>query len=173
MSTVTNIVFAGLGGQGIIKAADILAEAATASGFDVRQSEVHGMSQRGGSVSSDVRFGEKVYSPMVPPGGADFLIVMDATQVDNFRHRMREDGLLIEPALLLGDEYDDIEDLDDDDDTPLTRRNFNIAMLGVLSAHLPIDDAVWTEAIKANLPAKVHAENFEVFALGREKAKEQ
>jgi len=67
---VTNIVIAGLGGQGVLKASDIVAEVVFRAGFDVKKSEIHGMSQRGGSVSSDVRFGERVYSPMVPLGEA-------------------------------------------------------------------------------------------------------
>ena len=67
-SQVTNVVVAGLGGQGVLKASDILADVAFAAGLDVKKSEVHGMSQRGGSVASDVRFGEHVFSPMVPEG---------------------------------------------------------------------------------------------------------
>ena len=69
---VTNIVIAGLGGQGVLKSSDILAQAVLAAGFDVKKSELHGMSQRGGSVSSDVRFGKEVLSPMVPWGEADY-----------------------------------------------------------------------------------------------------
>jgi hypothetical protein len=72
-SKTTNVVIAGLGGQGVIKASDILADAAFSTGIDVKKSEIHGMSQRGGSVASDVRFGERVFSPMVTEGEADFL----------------------------------------------------------------------------------------------------
>ena len=78
MSKPTNVVIAGLGGQGVIKASDILADVAFSAGLDVKKSEMHGMSQRGGSVSSDVRFGERVFSPMVPEGEADFLVVISA-----------------------------------------------------------------------------------------------
>jgi indolepyruvate ferredoxin oxidoreductase, beta subunit len=78
---VVNIVIAGLGGQGVLKASDIIAEAALHAGFDVKKSEVHGMSQRGGSVTSDVRFGVEVFSPMVPPGEADFLLVLSPGEV--------------------------------------------------------------------------------------------
>ena len=69
---VTNVVIAGLGGQGVLKASDILAEVAFRAGLDVKKSELHGMSQRGGSVSSDVRFGPQVFSPMVPPARRTF-----------------------------------------------------------------------------------------------------
>ena len=79
---VVNVVIAGLGGQGVVKASDILADAAFRQGLDVKKSELHGMSQRGGSVSSDVRFGPKVDSPMISPGQADFLVVVAADQVD-------------------------------------------------------------------------------------------
>ena len=81
MKPVTNVVLAGLGGQGVIKASDVLSEAAFAAGYDVKKSELHGMSQRGGSVCSDVRFGPTVLSPMVPPGQADFLVVLAPDQV--------------------------------------------------------------------------------------------
>ena len=80
-SRPTNVVIAGLGGQGVLKASDILADVAFSAGLDVKKSELHGMSQRGGSVSSDVRFGERVFSPMVPEGEADFLVVIAADQV--------------------------------------------------------------------------------------------
>ena len=73
---VTNIVVAGLGGQGVLTATDIVADVAVSAGLDVKKSELHGMSQRGGSVSSDVRFGKQVFSPMVPEGEADYLVVI-------------------------------------------------------------------------------------------------
>ena len=73
---VTNIVVSGLGGQGVLKVTDILADVIFCAGLDVKKSEVHGMSQRGGSVSSEVRFGDKVNSPMVPAGEGDILVVL-------------------------------------------------------------------------------------------------
>ena len=86
---VTSIVIAGLGGQGVLKASDIVAEAAFRAGFDVKKAEVHGMSQRGGSVTSDVRFGGQVLSPMAPAGEADFLVVLAPDQVEPNRNRLR------------------------------------------------------------------------------------
>ncbi|NTV97240.1 MAG: glycosyltransferase, partial [Thiobacillus sp.] len=77
MRQVTNIVLGGLGGQGVLTASDILADAVFRAGFEVKKSELHGMSQRGGSVSSDVRYGPRVLSPMVPQGEADYLVVLD------------------------------------------------------------------------------------------------
>ena len=90
---VTNIVIAGLGGQGVLKASGIVADAAFRTGRDVKQSELHGMSQRGGSVSSDVRFGGRVFSPMVPAGEADFLVVLASSQIEPNRHGLRPDGV--------------------------------------------------------------------------------
>src|ERR1039458_8936155 len=97
-SKPTNVVFAGLGGQGVLKASDILADVAFGAGLDVKKSELHGMSQRGGSVSSDVRFGERVFSPMVPEGEADFLLVLAADQVAVNAAALAAGGILIEPS---------------------------------------------------------------------------
>src|ERR1035437_9037553 len=96
----TNVVIAGLGGQGVIKASDILADVAFSAGLDVKKSELHGMSQRGGSVSSDVRFGERVFSPMVPEGEADFLIVIAPDQIPVNAAALAAGGVLIEPSLI-------------------------------------------------------------------------
>ena len=154
----TNIVIAGLGGQGVLKASDILADAAFAAGRDVKKSEVHGMSQRGGSVTSDVRFGDDVASPMVPAGEADFLLALDATQIDNNRARLKPDGTLIAPDAV-------------DVSTLGNKRSLNVALIGVLSAHLDIDEIHYLAAIRANLPAKVHEVNLRAFAAGRAAAK--
>jgi len=151
---VYNVVVAGLGGQGVIKASDILADAAFRSGYDVKKAEIHGMSQRGGSVSSDVRFGAEVLSPMVPPGEADILVVQESTQIDANRERLRLDGLLIVP--------DDI-----DLDALANKRSANVAMLGVLSRHLPIADEQWHAAIRANLAENLWEANLAAFALGQ------
>ena len=154
MKKTVNIVIAGLGGQGVIKASDILSEAAFRSGFEVKKSEIHGMSQRGGSVTSDVRFGRQVLSPMVPPGEADFLVVLAPEQVEVNRGQLRAGGVLIAPDLI--------------DPTKLSnRKSFNVALLGALSAHLQISEETWRAAIHACLPEKLHAANEQAFAEGR------
>jgi len=165
-TTVTNVVFAGLGGQGVLKASDILAEAAFQHGYDVKKAEIHGMSQRGGSVSSDVRFGEEVLSPMVPVGEADILVVLDSTQVEPNIHQLRHGGTLITPEAIVG-ESQSVEDATRDTSTPLSRQNFNVALLGTLSYYLDIAESTWQQAVCAYLPAKVHEQNIEVFRLGR------
>jgi len=151
---VTNVVIAGLGGQGVLKASDILADAAFASGLDVKKSELHGMSQRGGSVTSDVRFGQVVRSPMVPPGEADFLVVLAADQVEVNRHLLRSGGVLISSDRI-------------DENTLPNRRSLNVAMLGILSRHLQIEESYWLAAIRANLPEALHQANVQAFQTGQ------
>jgi indolepyruvate ferredoxin oxidoreductase, beta subunit len=151
---VTSIVIAGLGGQGVLKASDIVAEAAFHAGFDVKKAEVHGMSQRGGSVTSDVRFGRQVLSPMAPAGEADFLVVLAGDQVEPNRNRLRPGGGLIEPGAV-------------PENSLRNKRSLNVALLGVLSRKLEIPESAWTEAIRANLPPKLHELNLEAFRLGR------
>jgi indolepyruvate ferredoxin oxidoreductase beta subunit len=157
-NTVTNIVFAGLGGQGVIKASEIAAGAAFLAGRDVKKSELHGMSQRGGSVSSDVRFGESVLSPMVPPREADYLVVFAQDQVEVNRWQLRDGGILIAQEMI------------DPKGLP-NKKALNVALLGMLSAHLDIPEERWREAIMANLPEKLHEANFEAFELGRRTAR--
>ncbi|MFA5043600.1 MAG: 2-oxoacid:acceptor oxidoreductase family protein [Kiritimatiellia bacterium] len=151
----TNIVIAGLGGQGVLTSSDILAEAAFITGLDVKKSELHGMSQRGASVSSDVRFGRRIFSPMVPQGQADFLMVLEATQVDINRPVLRKDGISITPEQI-------------DKKVLLHHRSLNIALLGALSRHLPdIAEPAWLQAIRAHLPATIRDINIRIFLLAR------
>jgi indolepyruvate ferredoxin oxidoreductase beta subunit len=151
---VTNVVVAGLGGQGAIKASDILADVAFRAGLDVKKAEVHGMSQRGGSVTSDVRFGPHVESPMIAPGEADFLVVLAPSEVEVTRPLLRAGGVLIPP------------DLVDEKSLP-NRKSLNVALLGALSRHLDLPEALWAEAVKAALPPQLHAVNEKAFQLGR------
>jgi indolepyruvate ferredoxin oxidoreductase, beta subunit len=153
MST-TNVVIAGLGGQGVLKASDILADVAFSSGLDVKKADVHGMSQRGGSVTSDVRFGEHVFSPMVPTGKADFLLIIAPDQVEVNRAALVSGGILIEPSLI-------------DAASLPNKKSLNVALLGVLSCHLDFSIEAWIAAIERNLPAKLHEVNLQSFSLGR------
>ncbi|NLN94336.1 MAG: indolepyruvate oxidoreductase subunit beta [Candidatus Hydrogenedens sp.] len=167
---ITNVVIAGLGGQGVIRAANILAETAFRAGLDVKQGEIHGMSQRGGSVTSDIRFGAKVHSPMVPTGEADFVLVMHPSQEANNSHHLKKEGIFISVSGFLGEGKSKISDLDADESNPVTERNCNIALLGILSEYLPFDDALWEASIRGNLPARFHDDNLEVFAYGKTRA---
>jgi indolepyruvate ferredoxin oxidoreductase, beta subunit len=153
-SSVINVVVAGLGGQGVLKASGILADAVFRAGLDVKKSEIHGMSQRGGSVSSDVRFGPRVYSPMVPTGQADYLLVLAPSQVEVARPMLKAGGVLIQPSMI--------------DETRLgNRKSLNVALLGALARHLDIADNLWHAAITAALPEKLHPVNLQAFAMGK------
>ena len=152
--STTNVRFAGIGGTGVIKASDILADVVFRLGHETKKAEVHGMSQRGGSVQSDVRFGTEVHSPMIPDGTCDFLVVMDASQVEVVRGSLRAAGTLITPA--------------DIDTTKLpSTKSLNVAMLGCLSRHFDFPAEVWQASLRAHFAEKLHAANDKAFALGR------
>jgi indolepyruvate ferredoxin oxidoreductase beta subunit len=152
---VVNVIFAGLGGQGVIKASDVLADAAFRAGHDVKKAEIHGMSQRGGSVTSDVRFGPEVLSPMIPDGQADFLVVLAPTQVENNVQHLRRDGVLFPPDLV-------------PESVLRNKRSLNVALLGALSVHLDLAEEHWKAAIASALPERLLAVNLEAFQAGRD-----
>jgi indolepyruvate ferredoxin oxidoreductase beta subunit len=159
MKSVTNVVLAGLGGQGVIKASDILADAALRAGLDVKKAEVHGMSQRGGSVTSDVRFGDSVLSPMVPRGEADFLVVLAPSEIAVTLPLLRAGGVLLSPDLV-------------PEAALQNKRSLNVALLGALSHYLDLPPEAFLDAMKAALPERLHAVNEKAFALGRKLAAE-
>lgn len=146
---VTNVMFAGIGGQGIIRASDMLTEAAFRMGCDVKKSELHGMSQRGGSVSSDVRFGIKVASPMIPIGKTDYLIAVSADQIDVCAPYMNPETVVIRDTDL-PEEYRE-------------SRMMNIAMLGVLNRYLNFPEELWTDLIRENFSGTVADDNVAAF----------
>jgi indolepyruvate ferredoxin oxidoreductase beta subunit len=148
-------VIAGLGGQGVLMASDIVADLAFAAGHDVKKSEVHGMSQRGGSVSSEVRFGPQVFSPMVPRGEADYLVVISADQTPVNQDVLATDGVTIDESQI------DAKKLPN-------KKSMNVALLGVLSRHLDFPPEAWVAAILRNLPEELHDSNREAFLLGRQ-----
>jgi len=152
---VVNVVVAGLGGQGAIKASDILADAAFRAGFDVKKAEIHGMSQRGGSVNSDVRYGPEVLSPMIPAGEADFLVVLAASEVPVNQGRLKPGGLLIPPDAIA-------------EASLPNKKSLNVALLGCLAARLDLAEEHWLAAIKAALPERLHDVNVKAFRFGRE-----
>jgi len=134
-----------------------LSEAVFRSGYDVKKSELHGMSQRGGSVCSEVRFGLRVLSPMAPPGEADFLLVLAPDQVEVNRGQLRPGGVLLAPELV--------------DAGPLAnRKGLNMALIGALSAHLEIAHEHWMGAMRACFPEKLHTANEQAFDAGRRAA---
>ena len=111
------------------------------------------MSQRGGSVSSDVRFGTKVWSPMIPEGQADFLVSLAEDQVEVCRHLLKPGGIVLSPSML-GD-YD-------------PGRSMNIAMLGALNAHLKLSDEIWNQLLAETFSGELLPVNQEAFRKGAE-----
>jgi indolepyruvate ferredoxin oxidoreductase beta subunit len=154
MRAVTNIIIAGLGGQGVLTASDIVADVALHAGFDVKKSELHGMSQRGGSVASDVRFGREVFSPMVPAGEADFLVAVEPDQVAVNAAALSPSGIVVEALQFPAEKL-------------RNKKTLNVALLGALSRHLEFSEEAWIAAIRRRLPEKLVEINIEAFRLGR------
>lgn len=186
-----NIIIAGVGGQGIILASEILALTAMESGFDVKKSEVHGMSQRGGSVVSHVRIGEKVYSPLIEKGKCDFLLSFEKAETLRWVHYLKREKPIIildeieivPPLVSLGlDEYPrDVEEKlkkisPEVYVIPATKmakeagepRSANILLLGALSKFLPFEERIWEKVIREKIPENLIHINIEVFKKGKE-----
>ena len=153
---VTSIRIAGLGGMGVLKSSLILAEVLFRQGWDVKKAEVHGMSQRGGSISSDVRFGKKVFSPMIPSGDLNYLIVLQEDQIPIYKKDCSAETLILKPSMI------NLENLKN-------KRSLNIAMLGLLSCNLDIPIEAWKSLICEMLPDKLSEINNAAFELGRQK----
>lgn len=186
----------GVGGQGTILASDILGEAALAMGLDVKKTDTLGMAQRGGSVTSHLRIGKKVWSPLISPGEADVLLAFEKLEAARWVNYVKPDGLVIINKLAipplsisLGTQrYPDDKEIIDSfrqrtagihliDGTKQAGllgdiRTLNIFMLGFLSHFLTIhiDPATWKQAITKQLPAKILDINIRAFAKGREVA---
>lgn len=184
---VTTVVLAGVGGQGTILAGDVLAKVAAAEGHDVKLAEVHGMSQRGGSVDTVVRFGERVFSPVTDPGGADHLVAFEMTEAARQLPYLRPGGRLlvnsrvIEPLPVLIGAAPPAEDLDavlaaqgaiflDAEELACeagSEKSANVVLLGALAAGLPFADDTWREVITGRVPPKTVEVNLRAFDLGR------
>ena len=190
-----NVIFAGVGGQGVILASKILMEVAMASGYDVKESEVHGMAQRGGSVDCHVRFGKNVHSPLIEKGTADFLIVLELLEAMRKLEYLRTGGTLIvnnekiDPAPVQAGIEKYPLDIDPwlkenvknyvlvDTSEALrqagSKKALNIVMLGVLSSYLEFSDEQWAAGIRALVKEKFVDMNLQAFRLGRELANRQ
>ena len=190
MSKVKNIIICGTGGQGILMASEVLCSAALRSGFDVKKSEVHGMAQRGGSVSSHVRFGEKVHSVLVEKGAADVVLSLEKMEGLRWASYLSPEGklitcdLTIEPMTVNTGSavYPEVEKIIGDYSIPNLMipvmdiakelgnlRVMNVILLGAASKHLPeISEKNWFEAIEERVPPKALQVNLEAFRRGRE-----
>lgn len=187
---ITNILLVGVGGQGILLASEILAETVMLAGFDVKKSEIHGMSQRGGSVVSHVRYGSRVFSPIVPEGEGDILFGFELMETSRYLSLLKPGGTVIAndlriapPAILMGQESypeglaDAIRSRFPDflllDGQKLASeagnpRAANTVLLGAVSKRLDIDEKYWLEALQKMVPAKALEINKKAFMMGRE-----
>ncbi len=189
MSKVKNVIICGTGGQGILMASEVLCSAAWLSGFDVKKSEVHGMAQRGGSVSSHVRFGDRVNSVLVEKGAADLVLSLEKMEGLRWATYLSPEGkmitcdLVIEPMTVNTGSavYPDVEKIIDDMGIPNLMipvidiakelgniRVVNIILLGAASRHLPeIPEDNWFKAIEERVPPKALEVNLEAFRRGK------
>jgi indolepyruvate ferredoxin oxidoreductase beta subunit len=187
--TVTNILLVGVGGQGILLASEILSEAFMQAGFDVKKSEIHGMSQRGGSVVSHVRYGKEVHSPIVPEGEGDILFGFEIMEtyrslplLKNGASVVANDLCIQPPSVLLGQETypTDLPEkiaalfpkflLVDGQGLAAEAGNVraaNTVLLGAVSKRLDIADECWIKALEKMVPSKALEVNLKAFQLGR------
>jgi len=192
MKTV-NVSLVGVGGQGIILTADLLAKTAAIAGYDVKKSEIHGMSQRGGSVTSQVRFGKSVASPIIQEGTADILVSFDKLEAVRAAGILSKSGtavvndLFLVPVTVSSGQQPMIGDLDGRVKKSFRKlvlvdamriateevgnaRTMNMVIAGALSALCPFSEAQWMKAMEELLSgpkAKLLEINKKAFTLGR------
>ncbi|PLX90016.1 MAG: indolepyruvate oxidoreductase subunit beta [Desulfuromonas sp.] len=186
---VTNILMAGVGGQGTLLASEILSEVLMQAGHDVKKAEVHGMAQRGGSVVSHVRFGPKVYSPTIPEGKADILFGFELLETYRYLSLVKPNGAVVvnnlriaPPSVALGQSrYPDdiatklrqhVSDVRVVDGLQLAEqagnpRTVNTVLLGALSNVLEAANEQWLAAMRKLVPARFLDVNLRAFELGR------
>jgi indolepyruvate ferredoxin oxidoreductase beta subunit len=189
MKTV-NISLVGVGGQGILLTSDILAKTAALAGFDVKKSEIHGMAQRGGSVISQVRYGDKVFSPIISDGTSDILVSFERMETLRWRHLLAPDGKVLindinltpvtvssgqQPAVTdlserLKAEYPDALYLNAQTiaESLGNIRAMNMVVAGAISTLTPFGVDVWQQAMRDRIPAKLLDMNLRAFEAGRE-----
>lgn len=192
MSGTKNILIVGVGGQGIILASEVLASVAMQAGYDVKQSEVHGMAQRGGSVSSHVRFGATVDSPTIAAREADVLLCFEMLESMRWVDFLAPKGIAvvntqrIDPMTVASGKASYPTDIASTlrakthrafliDGKEIAERAghikaVNVALLGVLSTLLEFSADAWEDAIRNRVPAKTVEINFKAFRLGRDAA---
>lgn len=149
-----NVLFCGIGGQGVLTASEVCGWAAIYEGFSAKKSEIHGMAQRGGSVESHLRFGDEVFSPLIPEGEVGFLVSFYKDEHDRMTHLLKKNGV------------DLIKYLEKAEKEIKDKRLVNTYILGVLSRHLPISEKNWIKAINTVF-SRLLDENKEIFLKGR------
>ena len=185
-----NVIFAGVGGQGVILASKVLMETARKKGYDIKESEVHGMAQRGGSVDCHIRFGKETFSPLIPKGGADYVICLELLESMRKLEYLHKDSVLIvnreqinpAPVEIGAMQYPpDLEEwlkknfastITVDTTEALkdvgTKKALNIVMVGCLSKFLEFEENDWIESLKTLINEKFIEQNIKAFHLGRE-----
>lgn len=183
-----NILYCGVGGQGILLASEITALALLASGLDAKKSEVHGMAQRGGSVVAHLRYGAKVYSPLIDPGQANFCLAFEVMEAVRYLPFLNRNSKVIvnthriaPPSVATGKIPYPVNLLEELQNRGITvypmdgftiakrvgeMRAANIALVGALSTLLPVQEEVFLEVLKKRLPRKLE-ENIAAFREGR------
>lgn len=156
-SAVTNVLFCGRGGQGVLAAAEVLGWAALFSGYHVKKSEIHGMAQRGGSVESHLRFGKVVFSPLIPKGEVDYLVAFDRGERQRLKNFLKPKG---------GRDF--LSALENAEEELGDQRYLNIFILAWLSRYLAIKEKDWLKAIARVFADKADKqENLKIFLKTR------
>ncbi len=185
-----NVMIVGVGGQGSLLASKLLGRLLLTKGYDIKVSEVHGMSQRGGSVVTYVRFGEKVYSPIIDKGEADFIVSFELLEAARWTEYLKSGGKIVAntqqinpmPVITGAAEYPEnlVQkiaaagiDLDAIDALKLAEeagssKAVNIVLMGRLSKYFDFTLEEWMDAIEKSVPAKFLELNKKAFMLGRE-----
>lgn len=183
----TTVLLCGVGGQGIILAAHILAQVAAANGDDVKVSEIHGMAQRGGAVTTVVRFGDTVNSMVCCKGTADVLLAFESTEaLRNIAYVQRDGNIIVNKdsiaplSVLSGQNFmpdhpfetltsygAHIISAEDIARASGNEQTANVVLLGVLSAFLPFEEISWHHAISSNVPSALEKANISAFDQGR------
>lgn len=183
-----NVMIVGVGGQGTLLASRLLGQALISEGFDVKVSEVHGMSQRGGSVVTYVKYGDKVFSPIVQEGQADYILAFEQLEAGRWLKHLKIGGEMIintqkidpMPVVIGSAEYPEgiIDAIEAQGINTValdalslaieagSSKSVNVVLIGVLASIMELEKNVWIEAIKATVPEKFLAMNLKAFDLG-------
>lgn len=191
MTRTLNITLVGVGGQGTLLASEILCHVALLAGRDVKKSEVHGMAQRGGSVVSQVRIGQKVHSPLIALGETDILIAFEKLEALRYAYYLRPSGIAmvndqeIRPITVSSGQAQWPDDLDGMMQSAFSEgalelipalqiarelgnvRAVNLVMIGALTRHTDIEDAIWRESIEALVKPRFLELNLKAFEAGK------
>jgi indolepyruvate ferredoxin oxidoreductase beta subunit len=181
---------AGVGGQGVILASDIMAEVFMEAGFDVKKSEIHGMAMRGGIVTSHFRLGKKVYSPIIKEGEVDILFAFEQLEGLRWLNHLRPNGKILMNDHIINPPAVNLGEMEYPKDIPeIVRSKFkefhlvkgteialrmgdaraaNVVLLGAISTFFKVEEELWLKTILKYLPPKVHELNKKAFSAGRD-----